>query len=108
MTKSKTATAKGSTKTAAKAKASAPAPAAKAPAPGTVPFAPGQKWQLELGYAEVVHVGKFLLDCRFYRVAAQKRVPLETQSIVEFTTLLKKNKAHLVPAGSAPKELPPR
>lgn len=108
-----TKTAKSKSKTAAtkpratKPKAAA-APLANGATPGVLPFAPGQKWQLELGYAEIVHVGKFLLDFRFYRVAAQKRVPLETQSIQEFTTLLKKNKAHLVPAGATPKELPPR
>jgi hypothetical protein len=90
-----------------KIKASA-TPVSNTPPPGVLPYAPGQKWQLELGYAEIVHVGKFLLDFRFYRVAAQKRVPLETQSIQEFTTLLKKNKAQLVPDGSAPRELPPR
>ncbi len=59
-------------------------------------FTKGQKWQLELGYAEIVHVGKVLIDYRFYRVANQKRVPIETKSLRDFAEALKKNKAKLV------------
>jgi hypothetical protein len=65
-------------------------------------FEAGQKWQLELGYAEIVHVGKVLVDYRFYRVANQKRVPIETKSIRDFAEALKKNKAKLVAEGQTP------
>jgi hypothetical protein len=59
-------------------------------------FAPGQKWQLDLGHAEIVHVGKFLIDYRFYKVATQKHVPVETKTLVDFAATLKKKKAKLV------------
>jgi hypothetical protein len=75
------------------------AKAPKAPKMMTAPMPPlerGQKWQLLLGYAEIVHVGKFLLDYRFHRLENQRRVPLETGTIAEFTATLKKNKAQLV------------
>ena len=52
--------------------------------PDAASFAIGQKWQLELGYAEIVHVGKVLIDYRFYRVANQKRVPIETKQSVRW------------------------
>jgi hypothetical protein len=59
-------------------------------------FAPGQKWQLQLGHAEVVHVGKVLIDYRYYRVETQKHVPVETKTLVDFAEVLKKQKAKLV------------
>lgn len=71
-----------------------PAPAA-APA-GPLTFEKGQRWQLELGYAEIVHVGKILVDYRFYRMEGQKRVPTETNTIREFSATLKKKKAQLI------------
>ncbi len=67
--------------------------AAPAPLP---PLAKGQKWQLLLGCAEIVHVGKFLLDYRFHKVENQRRVPLETSTIREFSETLQKNNAQLV------------
>lgn len=70
--------------------------ASAAPASKDVVFAPGQKWQLDLGHAEVVHVGKFLIDYRFYKVATQKHVPVETKTLVDFAATLKKKKAKLV------------
>ena len=88
------------TKTAVKpAKASRAATGASKPAPivaDPAAFAPGQKWQLELGHAEVVHVGKVLIDYRYYKVATQKHVPVETKTLVDFAATLKKNKAKLV------------
>lgn len=69
------------------------------PAPaiaGPLTFEKGQRWQLELGYAEIVHVGKILVDYRFYRVEGQKRVPTETNTIREFSATLKKKKAQLI------------
>jgi hypothetical protein len=59
-------------------------------------FAPGQKWQLQLGHAEIVHVGKVLIDYRYYRVETQKHVPVETKTLVDFAEVLKKQKAKLV------------
>ena len=70
--------------------------------PDAASFEVGQKWQLELGYAEIVHVGKVLIDYRFYRVANQKRVPIETKSLRDFAEALKKNKAKLVAEGRTP------
>lgn len=65
--------------------------------PGKEPmFIPGQKWELDLGHAEIVHVGKFLIDYRFYKVATQKHVPVETKTLVDFAATLKKKKARLV------------
>jgi hypothetical protein len=72
-------------------------PAEHASAAGkSLMFAPGQKWQLDLGHAEIVHVGKFLIDYRFYKVATQKHVPVETKTLVDFAATLKKKKAKLV------------
>ena len=80
------------TKTNTKTKNSAPTPvASKAPV-----FAPGQKWQLQLGHAEIVHVGKVLIDYRYYRVETQRHVPVETKTLVDFAEVLKKQKAKLV------------
>jgi hypothetical protein len=59
-------------------------------------FAPGQKWQLDLGHAEIVHVGKVLIDYRYYRVETQRHVPVETKTLVDFAATLKKKKAKLV------------
>ena len=59
-------------------------------------FTPGQKWQLQLGHAEIVHVGKILIDFRYYRVPNQKRVGIETKTMREFIEALKKNKATLM------------
>lgn len=68
----------------------------KAPAINPSDFAPGQKWQLQLGHAEIVHVGKVLIDFRYYRVPNQKRVGIETKTLRDFTEALKKNKAKLM------------
>jgi hypothetical protein len=81
---------------AVKAKAAKTPKAPKVVAEPMPPLERGQKWQLLLGYAEIVHVGKFLLDYRFHRMENQRRVPLETGTIAEFTATLKKNKAQLV------------
>ncbi len=62
----------------------------------TPDFAPGQKWQLQLGQAVIVHVGKVLIDYRYYRVETQRHVPVETKTLVDFAEVLKKQKAKLV------------
>ena len=98
-TKNNTTPVKKTAVKAVKAKTVKTAKAPKAPKMMTAPMPPlerGQKWQLLLGYAEIVHVGKFLLDYRFHRLENQRRVPLETGTIAEFTATLKKNKAQLV------------
>jgi hypothetical protein len=70
--------------------------APKAVATPAATFTRGQKWQLQLGHAEVVHVGKVLIDYRYYRVETQKHVPVETKTLVEFAEALKKQKAKLI------------
>jgi hypothetical protein len=70
-----------------------------APAVTTPPaaaFVPGQKWQYGVGYAEIVHVGKILIDYRFHTAPNQKRVPITTDIMVQFAQNLKKNKAKLI------------
>ena len=72
-------------------------PAAKTPPPAAPPaFVPGQKWQYGVGYAEIVHVGKILIDYRFHTAPNQKRVPITTDIMAQFAQNLKKNKAKLI------------
>jgi hypothetical protein len=72
-------------------------PAAKTPPPAALPaFVPGQKWQFGVGYAEIVHVGKILIDYRFHTAPNQKRVPITTDIMKQFEQNLKKNKAKLI------------
>ena len=89
------------TKTKAAVTTVKPAPAAKLVTPRLSAltandFAIGQKWKLEVGHAEVVHVGKILIDYRYYRVPDQKRVGVETKTMREFCEALKRNKAKLM------------
>ena len=71
-------------------------PAAKT-SPVTPPtFVPGQKWQFAIGYAEIVHVGKILIDYRFHTAPNQKRVPITTDILTQFAQNLKKKKAKLI------------
>jgi len=59
-------------------------------------FVVGQKWQFGVGYAEIVHVGKILIDYRFHTAPNQKRVPITTYIMTQFAQNLKKNKAKLI------------
>ena len=59
-------------------------------------FSKGQKWQMLLGQAEIVHVGKFLIDYRLHTIPLQKRTPIRTDLLTDFTRTIKKNKARLV------------
>jgi hypothetical protein len=59
-------------------------------------FTPGQKWQFGIGYAEIVHVGKILIDYRFHTAPNQKRVPITTDILSQFAQNLKKQKAKLI------------
>jgi hypothetical protein len=59
-------------------------------------FQTGQKWQFGVGYAEIVHVGKILIDYRFHTAPNQKRVPITTDIMTQFEQNLKKNKAKLI------------
>ncbi|HUS34377.1 MAG TPA: hypothetical protein VM680_03395 [Verrucomicrobiae bacterium] len=70
--------------------------AAKTPSAAAQAFVPGQKWQFGVGYAEIVHVGKFLIDYRFHTAPNQKRVPITTDIMTQFEQNLKKNKAKLI------------
>ena len=90
MTTRKT-TPKKTTKTAGKS-----APAAKIPPAAEPQFVTGQKWQYGVGYAEIVHVGKILIDYRFHTAPNQKRVPITTDIMTQFAQNLKKNKAKLI------------
>lgn len=63
---------------------------------GPEAFVPGQKWQFGMGYAEIVHVGKILIDYRFHTAPNQKRVPITTDILTQFAQNLKKNKAKLI------------
>ena len=63
--------------------------------PKTVTFATGQKWQMERGHAEIVHVGKSLVQYRFLKTGIQ-RGTLEMQSIPNFAASMKNHKATLV------------
>lgn len=67
-----------------------------APAADSTAFVPGQKWQFGVGYAEIVHVGKILIDYRFHTAPNQKRVPITTDIMAQFAQNLKKNKAKLI------------
>jgi hypothetical protein len=59
-------------------------------------FVPGQKWQFGIGYAEIVHVGKILIDYRFHTAPNQKRVPITTDILSQFAQNLKRQKAKLI------------
>jgi hypothetical protein len=74
-----------SKKTSPKAKTSSKVPA----------FAPGQKWQMERGYAEIVQVGKTLVQYRFLKTG-MVRGPIEMKSIPNFAEAMKTNKAKLI------------
>jgi hypothetical protein len=72
-----------------------PTPSKTAPV-GQPTFVTGQKWQFGVGYAEIVHVGKILIDYRFHTAPNQKRVPITTDIMTQFAQNLKKNKAKLI------------
>jgi hypothetical protein len=86
-------TRKTTTKKQTKTAAANPSKATQA-APTT--FAPGQKWEFGIGYAEIVHVGKILIDYRFHTAPNQKRVPITTDILTQFAQNLKKKKAKLI------------
>lgn len=68
----------------------------KAKGSATAPqFAPGQKWQMQRGHAEIVQVGKTLVQYRFLKTG-MIRGPLEMKSIPNFAEAMKTNKARLV------------
>ena len=55
----------------------------------------GQKWQIATGHAEILHVGKTLVQYRFIKTG-MARGALEMKSIVNFAEALKTHKAKLV------------
>ncbi len=69
----------------------AAAPAASKPGP----FARGQKWQLPTGHAEIIHVGKTLVQYRFLKTG-MVRGALEMKSIPNFAEAMKVNKGRLM------------
>jgi hypothetical protein len=58
-------------------------------------FAAGQKWQMQRGYAEIVQVGKTLVQYRFLKTG-MVRGHLEMKSIPNFAEAMKANKAKLI------------
>jgi hypothetical protein len=58
-------------------------------------FAAGQKWQMQRGHAEIVQVGKTLVQFKFLKTG-MVRGPIEMKSIVNFAEAMKTNKARLV------------
>jgi hypothetical protein len=84
------------TKNTKQTKTTAPAKTRTALPQTAADFAPGQKWQFGIGYAEIVHVGKILIDYRFHTAPNQRRVPITTDILSQFAQNLKKNKAKLI------------
>lgn len=82
--KSKTST---SRKTVATAKSARPA--------NKIQFSKGQKWQIATGHAEIIHIGKTLVQFRFIKTG-MVRGPLEMKSIPHFAEALKAHKAKLI------------
>lgn len=73
-----------------------PVPTAKAVRPSTAQgFTKGQKWQLATGHAEIIHIGKTLVQFRFIKTG-MVRGPLEMKSIPHFAEALKAHKAKLI------------
>ena len=62
-------------------------------------FAPGQKWLMERGHAEIIQVGKTLVHYKFLK-HGMVRGALEMKSIANFAEAMKTNKATLVANGS--------
>lgn len=56
----------------------------------------GQKWRIPRGEAEVLHVGKSLVQYRFIKTG-MVRGSLEMKSIANFAEALKTHKAELIP-----------
>ena len=56
----------------------------------------GQKWQLPRGHAEVIHVGKTLVQYRFFKTGVP-RGALEMKSIPNFAEAMRTHKAKLIP-----------
>ena len=61
-------------------------------------FAVGQKWQMERGHAEIIQVGKTLVQYKFLKTG-MIRGPIEMKSIPHFAEAMIANKAKLVAQG---------
>jgi len=59
------------------------------------PLFKGQKWRIATGHAEILHIGKTLVQYRFIKTG-MVRGALEMKSIANFAEALKLNKATLV------------
>jgi len=59
------------------------------------PLEKGQKWLLATGHAEILHIGKTLVQYRFTKTG-MVRGALDMKSIANFAEALKANKAKLV------------
>jgi hypothetical protein len=58
-------------------------------------FVAGQKWQMERGMAEIVQVGKTLVQYKFLKTG-MVRGPIEMKSIPNFAEAMRTNKARLI------------
>jgi hypothetical protein len=68
---------------------------ARPPALADTPLAKGQKWRIPRGDAEILHIGKTLIQYRFIKTG-MVRGPLEMKSIASFIEALKTHDAELV------------
>jgi hypothetical protein len=58
-------------------------------------FAAGQKWQMDRGHAEIIQVGKTLIQYKFLKTG-MIRGPIEMKSIPNFAEAMRANNAKLV------------
>ena len=79
----------------ARKQAAVKTPSREAVVAETPPVAKGQKWRIPRGHAEILHVGKSLVQYRFIKTG-MVRGSLEMKSIANFAEALKTHKAELV------------
>lgn len=68
---------------------------AKIPKTESKMFVSGQRWQMAHGCAEIVQVGKVIVQYRFFK-PGMVRAPLEMKSKTNFAEAMKANKARLI------------
>jgi hypothetical protein len=59
-------------------------------------FAAGKKWKMQRGHAEIVQVGKTLVQYKFLKTGMARGGPIEMKSIPNFAEAMKTNKARLI------------
>jgi hypothetical protein len=63
--------------------------------PPSLQFAVGQKWQMERGHAEIMQIGRTLIQYKFLKTG-MIRGPIEMKSISHFSEAMIANKAKLI------------